>query len=153
MSNATDWISAISTAALGAAGLFLTGWQWLASGFRPRIVSRIDANREAIEVMISNRGRASGILGRVAVVANRGSDLVVCDAVYNGFSNGQFSAMVVPGIATVRLVIEAPDSSPFPADAGLMIDIGEGRDRHIVPRHDQEIGLFGLRSILPPSQK
>jgi hypothetical protein len=66
MSSATEWISAVSTAALGAAGLFLTGWQWVASGFRPRLVSRIDANRHAIEITIRNRGRASGIVGRVA---------------------------------------------------------------------------------------
>ena len=150
MSSTTDWISAVSTAAIGAAGLFITGWQWIASGFRPGLMSRVDAKREAIEIVIRNRGRASGILGRVAVVAPEGNDLVVQDATFDGFRGGRFTPLVVPSNAVVRLIIEAPGSSPFPQGVSLMVDVGEARDRHVVPRHDQQVSLFGLSSVLPP---
>jgi hypothetical protein len=31
-----------------------------------------------------------------------------------------------------------------------MIDDGEARDRHVVPRHDSQVTLFGLSSVMPP---
>ncbi|WP_328520538.1 hypothetical protein [Kribbella sp. NBC_00359] len=132
------------------AGLFLTGWQWVASGFRPRLVSRIDANREAIEIKIRNRGRASGIVERVAVVAPLGDDLEVQEATFNGFPVGRFAPFIVPGAAAVRLIIEAPDSGSFRPNISLIIDVGEAQARHVVPRHDSRVSLFGLRSVMPP---
>src|SRR5580704_9714542 len=64
----TDWISAISTAALGVLGAIITIWQWTMTRFRPKLSSRIDAQREAIELWIINKGRASGIIDRVQIM-------------------------------------------------------------------------------------
>jgi len=133
-------------------GLFLTGWQWRASGFRPRIVSRVDANREAIELKIQNRGRASGVVGRVAVVSARGKDLVVRSTKFEGFPNGQFSPVILPGLASIRLIIEAVDRENFPENASVRVDVGDAIDKSITPIHDQSVSLFGLKSVLPANE-
>jgi hypothetical protein len=146
----TDWISAISTAALGLVGLFLTGWQWRASGFRPRFGSRIDANREAIELHVQNRGRASGVVGRVAVVSPRGQDLAVHNAKFDGFPDGKFTPLILPGLTSMRLIIEARDQEVFPQSATLRVDVGEVADRRVDPVYDDSVSLFGLKSALPP---
>ena len=66
--NITDWISAVSTAALGLLGAVFTYWQWRMTRFRPKPSSRIDAQREAIQLWIVNKGRASGIIDRVQIL-------------------------------------------------------------------------------------
>jgi hypothetical protein len=63
----TDWISAVSTAALGVLGFFITVWQWRRTGFSPRLRARIDAGRDAIELLVVNTGRAAGIVDQVDV--------------------------------------------------------------------------------------
>jgi hypothetical protein len=146
----TDWISAISTAAIGLVGLFLTGWQYRASGFRPRFGSRVDANREAIELYVQNRGRAAGIVGRVAVISPRGSDLVVHNVKFEGFPDGQFSPLILPGLMSMRLIIETKDQETFPKSATLSVDVGEAGDRRVDLVHDESVSLFGLKSALPP---
>lgn len=148
--NITDWVGAVSTAVIGLVGLFLTGWQWRASGFRPRITSRVDANREAIELKVQNRGRASGIVGRVAVVAPRGRDWVVHRTSFEGFPNGQFRPVTLPGLASMRLLIEAVGQENFPVNASVTVDVGEAVDRRITPVLDERVSLFGLKSALPP---
>ena len=63
--NITDWISAISTAALGVLGAVFGLWQWNMAKFRPKPSVQIDAQGEAIALQIVNKGRANGVIERV----------------------------------------------------------------------------------------
>jgi hypothetical protein len=80
----TDWISAISTAALGVLGVVITVSQGRKSGFLPRLTSRIDAANEAIELRVANRGRAGGIVDQSDLLDPDHS--IVEDAVFEGFT-------------------------------------------------------------------
>ena len=102
----TDWISAISTAALGVLGAVITLWQWSMSRFRPKLSSRIDAQREAIELLIRNKGRASGIIDQVRILLpdNRFEDGVH----FKGFPNDEYRSLSLPAMSSMRIIIQDP---------------------------------------------
>jgi hypothetical protein len=145
----TDWISALSTAALGVLGFFVTVWQWRRSGYRPRLSARIDGKREAIELMIVNSGRAGGIIDTIEVV--RPDDEVVEDATYEGFRDGAFRPLALPAMASMRIIVQAPSDRSFPEGVQLLVGVGDGQPRNVPLKHTApNVGLFGLASILPP---
>jgi hypothetical protein len=145
----TDWISALSTAALGVLGFFITVWQWRRTGFSPRFTSRIDARREAIELLIVNTGRAAGIIDQVDVV---GADKeIVDDAEYEGFANSTFRPLALPATATMRIIIQAPEGRPFARGIRLLVGVGTSKPKIVTPADAASgIGIFGLTSVLPP---
>jgi RecB family exonuclease len=150
-STTTDWISAISTAVLGGLGVFITVWQWTASGFRPRLTARVEAARNAMELKIVNKGRATGIIDRIVVVkAGRMREKVRVDARFESFPGGKFQALALPGLAQIKIMIEAEQDNPFPQNVELKIELGRGKDRYLSPVVDSEVSLFGLKSVLPP---
>jgi hypothetical protein len=147
--SVTDWISAVSAASLGVLGTFITVWQWRLTKFRPKLSSRIDAKCEAVELVIVNKGRAAGIIDQVDILAPGG--LIDTDARYEGFSDGSFRPVPLPALSSMRIVIQAPADHVFGSGVQLLVGIGKARPRVIVPvRAPAGVGLFGLRSVLPP---
>jgi hypothetical protein len=147
--STTDWISAGSTAALGFLGLSITVWQWRMTRFRPRLTSRIDARREAIELLIVNRGRASGIVDQVDVL--RPSEVIEADAQFEGFTGGAFRPLALPAMASARIIIQAPQDRTFDAGVMVLVGIGKAEPKRAIPAEvPAGLGLFGLRSVLPP---
>jgi hypothetical protein len=156
--SVTDWISAVSTAALGILGFVITWWQWRKSGFSPQLTSRIDASREAIELLLVNKGRASGIIDQVSVLrpisaakADGKFDVFDEDAKFEGFTDGVFRPFALPAMASARIVIQAPEKQAFDADITVLVGVGRPKPREIVPaKIPAGLGIFGLRSVLPP---
>ena len=134
--SVTDWISAVSAAALGVAGLFVTLWQWHASGFRPRFTVLIDQRREAVQVQIANRGRAPGVIKTVALVQGDDPTKAEIDAEVRGFDD-RFSPIMLPGLSPMTIVLRVPESAPkgvaFPEDAEVQIEWGAGKRTWLEP--------------------
>jgi hypothetical protein len=145
----TDWISAISTAALGILGAFITVWQWIKSGFRPKLAARIDNRREAIELRVINNGRTVGIVHQVEVLAPNGD--IWENVRFEGLTDGQFIPLALPGLASMRLIIESPQDAPFPRDVQVLVNLGRRRPKRVDPVVlPPAAGLIGLKSVLPP---
>lgn len=150
----TEWISAISTATLGVVGLLFTRWQWKASGFRPTLSARIDARREAIELKIDNKGRAAGVVEGVYVLQPKGNHMVIDEeAIFEGFTDEKFRPVLLPGFASMRLVIEAPEHHNFSEQAQLKVELGSVKDEPVPLEVESKVSLFGLKSVLPPGTK
>jgi hypothetical protein len=148
--SVTDWISAISTAGLGLVGLSVTVWQWRRSGFRPKIAARIDGQHEAIEVLVVNQGRAGGIINHLDVANPDGR--VHTNAIFNGFPDGAFRPLALAALATMRIIIEAPEQQPFSAAVMIIVDVGGRQPATVTPSAAAPgLGIFGLNSVLPPS--
>jgi hypothetical protein len=146
--STTDWISAISTAVLGGLGVFITFWQWTASGSRPKLSARVEA---AMELKIINKGRATGIIDRIVVVKpGRMREKLRVNARFESFPDGEFRALALPGLTQIKIIIEAEQSQPFPQNVELKIELGRGKDQYLSPVVDNEVSLFGLKSVLPP---
>lgn len=147
--SVTEWISAISTASLGVLGIVITAWQWLLTKFRPRLESRIDGKREAVELRVVNKGRASGIIDQVDVLLPDGR--IDTGAVFQGFPDGTFRPLQLPALASMRIIIQAPPTRTFDPGVQLLVGIGRSRPKELTPvQVSQGGGLFGLKSILPP---
>jgi hypothetical protein len=155
--NITDWISAISTAALGVLGAFITIWQWRMTRFRPKLSSRIDAEREAIEVWIVNKGRASGIIDRIQILRpdpkNERQAVIEREAVFEGFPGNEYRPVSLSAMASMRIIIQAPPPD-VKFDAGTQVTVGVGRAEPkvitLTEMTSEEGGLFGVKSVLPP---
>lgn len=141
----TDWISAISTAVLGLLGLAFTGWQWHASGFRPKVSALVDARHQAIALRIVNRGRGSGIVHHVAVIHAQ----IAVDVIVEGFESGTFVPTALPGFATIELILMAPNGTTLLG--GHQVKVSWGKKTKVVKPLPVDVGLFGMRSVLPPS--
>jgi hypothetical protein len=145
----TDWISAVSTATLGLLGAVITAWQWRMTKFSPRLSSRIDAQREAIELVIVNKGRASGIIDQVSIL--RPNRVIDADARFEGFPGDAFRPLALPAMASMRIIIQAPAQRTFEPGVRVLVGVGDARPEMVVPVDvTQGLGLFGLRSVLPP---
>ncbi len=126
----------------------MTVWQWRRTGFSPRLISRIDAPREAIELLIVNKGRAAGIIDQVDVLR---PDKLIADAEYEGFTNRTFRPLALPAMASMRIIIQAPEGQTFVAGARLLVGIGAAQPKIVIPTDTPaELGIFGLTSVLPP---
>jgi hypothetical protein len=146
--SVTDWISAVSTAALGVLGLGITYYQWRKTAFIPRLTSRIDVPREGIELKIENKGRAAGIIDQVDVVR---SDDEVVDAEYEGFTNSVFRSVALPALASMRIIIKAPRGHPFDPNVCLLVGVGATKPEKVIPvTTEKGVGIYGLTSVLPP---
>jgi hypothetical protein len=148
----TDWISAVSTAALGVLGAVVTIWQWRRTGFSPKIRPRIDRNHLAIEVQIVNTGRAGGIINQIAIVnpGQKKKEYIGVDEVaFKGFPEEAFRPVTLPAMASMLIVIRAPAGHPFGADVRVLVDVGAERPK-IVPPASTKLDLAGLASVLPP---
>jgi hypothetical protein len=143
-----DWISAISAALLGIAGLGFAIWQWHATGFHPKITAELDASKDAIRLRIRNRGRGPGVISEVAVVDPRGVD-ITWTAIFNGFPDGQFSSTRLPGMDLMQIIIEAPETKKFEPTQCVFVEWGKSKQ---FPLRPVDVGFFGLSSVLPPQQ-
>ena len=147
-----DWISAVSTAALGVLGAFVTIWQWRRTGFSPKIRPRVDNRRLAIEVQIVNTGRAGGIINQVDVVVpsqERKEYDVVDGVAFKGFTDEKFRPVALPAMASMLIVIRAPAGHPFAANVRVLVDVGAEHPKKVRPA-TTNLGLAGLASVLPP---
>jgi hypothetical protein len=145
----TDWISALSTAALGVLGFFITVWQWRRTGFTPRLRARIDASREAIELLIVNTGRSAGIIDQVDVVGPNGE--IVEDVDFESFAGAAFRPLGLPAMASMRIIVQAPEGRSFVPGSRLLVGIGSNKPKVVIPVDAAPgIGIFGLTSVLPP---
>ena len=147
MPSITDWISAISTAALGVLGVFITIWQWTMTRFRPRLSSRIDVQREAIELLVVNKGRASGIIDRVQIL--RPDNRIENRAEFEGFPGDAYRPLSLPAMSSMRIIIQAPPSETFDIGVRVIIGVGYAQPKIITPT-EIKLGLYGLKSVLPP---
>jgi hypothetical protein len=146
--NITDWISAISTAALGVLGVFITIWQWSMTRFRPNLSSRIDARREAIELLIVNKGRASGIIDRAQI--RRPNKTIYDRAQFESFPGNEYRPLSLPAMASMRIIIQAPPKSIFDAGVQVVVGVGYAEPKVITPTEiTSGLGLYGLKSVLP----
>ncbi|GAA3263742.1 hypothetical protein [Nonomuraea helvata] len=145
----TDWISAVGTAVIGLLGFFITGWQWRVAGFVPKMRVRVDHHREAIEIVIVNRGRAAGIVDQVDIIAPSGQ--IIEGIEFEDFPDSRFKLLRLPALASMRIVLQTPENRTFPKDAYALIGIGKARPkrRRLKPT-PPHVGLFGLSSVLPP---
>jgi hypothetical protein len=156
--SVTDWISAVSTAVIGVVAVFITLWQWHRSGFSPKVISRIDVKREAIELLIVNKSRASGIVDQVSVLrpgsaAKAGDrfDIFVEDVKFEGFTDGTFRPFALPAMASARIIIQAPVKQTFDARLQVLVGVGKAKPLPTTPEElAPGLGIFGLRSVLPP---
>lgn len=147
--NITDWISAISTAALGVIGAIITIWQWMMTRFRPKFSSRIDAQREAIELWIVNKGRASGIIDRVQILLP--DKKIERRAQFEGFPGNEYRPLSLPAMASIRIIIQAPPDATFDPGVQVLVGVGQAEPEPITPtKMTSELGLYGLKSVLPP---
>jgi hypothetical protein len=147
----TDWISAIATAALGLFGFIFTMWQWKASGFKPAISARIEQKRYAVELKIVNTGRAAGYVDSVLVSQRHKGRMIEVDARYEGFPKKEFVPIALPGLASMRLIIEAVDANhPFPRDVTLYVGLGSDDRKAVEPVVTTGVSIYGLRTVLPP---
>lgn len=143
------WISAISTAVIGGLGAVFTYWQWRMSRFRPKLSSRIDAQREAIELLIVNKGRASGIIDRVQIV--RPDDRIEDQAQFEGFPDDAYRSLALPAMSSMRIIIQAPPDGTFDGGIRVIVGVGRAEPEIITPKGiTSGIGLYGVRSVLPP---
>jgi hypothetical protein len=146
--SVTDWISAISTASLGALGFIIAGYQWHKTGFNPRLTSRIDATLQGIELRIENKGRAAGMIDQVDVMK---SDNELVYAEYEGFKGNEFRSIALPALASMRVIIRAPVGQPFEHGVRLLVGLGGTKFKEVVPVVAAEgVGIYGLTSVLPP---
>lgn len=143
----TDWISAVSTASIGVLGFLITIWQWRKMGFSPRLAARIDPRREAIDLHIVNTGRAGGIIDQIDVLGP--DNEIIEDAVFEGFAGDGFRPMALPAMASMRVIIQAPENRTFAAGVTLHVDVGANKPKAISPAAS-ELGIYGLTSVLPP---
>jgi hypothetical protein len=152
--SVTDWISAVSTAALGVLGIFVTIWQWRRSGFCPHMTSRIDHRREAIELQVVNTGRAAGIISQINVVEPDPQEeeyVIVGDVTFEGFRDEEFRPVTLPALTSMLLIIKAPANQPFSSDVQLAVGGGTRKPRFLTPaKAPRDLGIAGLISILPP---
>jgi hypothetical protein len=147
--NITDWISAVSTAALGLLGAIFTYWQWRMTRFRPKPSLRIDAQREAIELWIVNKGRASGIIDRVQIL--RPDQKIEDKAQFEGFPGNAFRPLSLPAMASVRIIIQAPPDATFDPGVQVLVGLGQSEAEPITPTEMKPgVGLYGPKSVLPP---
>jgi hypothetical protein len=145
----TDWISAISTAALGVIGAIITLWQWMMTRFRPKFSSRIDTQREAIELWIVNKGRASGIIDRVQIL--RPDKKIEGGAQFESFPGNAYRPLSLPAMASMRIIIQAPPAATFDPGVQVLVGVGQAEPELITPTEmTSELGLYGLKSVLPP---
>jgi hypothetical protein len=150
--SVTDWISAVSTAALGILGSFVTIWQWSRTGFGPKIKPRIDQRRQAIEVQIINTGRAGGIINQIDIVTpgqKRKEYDVVDEVAFKGFPEEVFRPVALSAMTSMLIVIRAPAGHPFAADVRVLVDVGAKRPEIVTPA-STDLGLASLASVLPP---
>lgn len=149
----TDWILALSTAALGLIGFIFAVWQWRASGFRPHLTARIDEQREAIELRILNKGRGPGTVERILVLRPTGNGEPVVENVdFEGFDEGKFKPLSFPGLASARIIIQAKSDQYFPKNVGLKVFLWQDRGEEVRLDIARGVSLYGLKSFLPANR-
>lgn len=145
-SATTDWISAVSGAALGILAFIVTVWQWRANGFRPAVSALIETQATAIEVRILNRGRGAGVIHHVVVVDNQ---LIEVHALFDGFEDEKFEPTALPAFAAMKLILKAPPDVKFPTNARVKVEWAW--HHKIVTPSPVAVGLYGLKPVLPPA--
>jgi hypothetical protein len=156
-STLTDWIGALSAAALGVLGFGFTLWQWRGTGFRPRMDAAIDTHRVAIRLDIENRGRAAGAIWRVVPVQLVDGQNHPIDHDVQGFDGG-YEPKELPAFAAMRLVVkvkepeDGSDPTPFPEDVEILVEWGGGNETFVEPEPvEGDRSLWTVESRLPPS--
>jgi hypothetical protein len=148
-SSFAELLGAWSTLGIGVIGVVVTVWQFRKSAFRPKLTARMDAAHEACELRIVNRGRTTGVIGQVLV--GHAKNEFMTDVRFDGFTDGLFTSVALPALASMRLLIEAPPQAELPRDLVLVVDVGAKKPRTVKPAvMEQGIGLYGLQSVLPP---
>jgi hypothetical protein len=161
-SSVTEWITALSTLGLGILGFAFGVWQWRGSGFRPAMSATIDDRRQAMQVIIDNRGRGSGVIRRVAIVKQRKGQDYDVECVVDSFPDG-YKPTELTGFATMRLVIRVLTPDPIPADPAerrkhrfdenveVLVKWGSGKETYLDPEHIEDVSFWTLKSELPPT--
>lgn len=145
----TDWISAISTAALGILGAAFGFWQWIMARFRPKPSARIDAQREAIELWVINKGRATGVIDRIDILLSNG--IIEEMARFESFPGNIYRPLSLPAMSSMRIIIQAPPGTTFEIGTQVLIGMGRTKPRIITPTEiTSGLGIYGLKSVLPP---
>jgi hypothetical protein len=145
----TDWILALSTAALGLIGFIFAVWQWRASGFRPHLTARMDQQREAVELRILNKGRAPGAVERILLLRPGVGESVVENVDFEGFDGGEFKPLLLPGLASARIIIQAKPEQYFPTNVRLKVFFWRDRGEEVKLDIARDVSLYGLKSFLP----
>lgn len=70
----------------------------------------------------------------------------------DGFDDGQFVPMALPGSSAMNLIIKAKDQVPFDSDIRVWAFWGEEGSEYVVPRRT-DVSLYPLKSTLPPAAR
>src|SRR6201999_1033589 len=117
-------------------------WQWRMTKFRPVISSRIDAPREAIELWIVNKGRASGIIDRVQIL--QPDKTIERRAQFESFPGNAYRPLSLPAMASMRIIIQAPPNVTFDAGVKVLVGVGQAEPEEITPKEiTSGLGLYG----------
>jgi hypothetical protein len=149
--SATAWIGALSTALLGVLGFGFTVWQWRQSSFRPRFHARVDWPRRAVEVRISNHGRAPGPIHQISLSRPFKDDFAPIEAKLRDHTSAAFGPWELAGRGSMRAILEIPEGDPqVHKEALVYVEWGENKREYIVPQPTQEkVSFRGLSSLLP----
>lgn len=108
--------------------------------FRPTFEVAVDERRQAIRLDVVNKGRASGSINSVAVIAPGGMEL---PAEFPDFRDGKFTSYQLTNDKAVQWTIKAvKDSGSFPADARVLIGWGKGKQRTVTPKHKSDVSYY-----------
>lgn len=145
----TDWISAISTAALGILGAVFGIWQWVMAKFRPKPSARIDARREAIELWIINKGRATGVIDQIEILLP--GEIIEDGARFESFPDNIYRPLSLPAMSSMRIIIQASPGTTFGAGTQVLVSMGRAKPKTITPTEiTSGLAIYGLKSVLPP---
>jgi hypothetical protein len=59
--------------------------------------------------------------------------------------------MILPAMASTRLILVASEGTAFPPNCNLVVDVGKKQPDELAPKEEEtSMGIVGLRSVLPP---
>ena len=144
--DTATWISAISTLVIGALGVVITCFQFWANGFRVKALAEIEPSKDALRLRLTNRGRGTGAIARVAVTSSRGIEHPGYCIV--GFKPG-FTPVPLPAKSSMALIFQALDDHKFNDDNRIVVEWGT--TTKMLEPQPVDVGLYGLDSVLPHS--
>lgn len=158
----TDWITALSTLALGVAGTGFAIYQWVMAGFRPKVAAYLETSEERIVVTVENRGRGSGAVYGVDIVNGSEKDApLVPSSIVARPSMDSFPQTVLNSGNAILVVLRAEhytgagktasDPAKFPRNAHVLIQMSVRR-RHILikPVKKSNLSFANTLTQLPP---
>ena len=162
--SVTYWITALSTLVLGVVGALFGIYQWWMAGFRPKVAAYLETGRERVVVTVENRGRGSGVVYAVDVVAGPSPDQpIVPSSIVADPEMSVFPQTVLNPGGAIQVVrkAELAAGQQKSADGGLKFPAGvqvlvrmsvKAGCKIVAPAESSNLSLAGTFTQLPPSK-